>query len=118
MRQPFKMLLELILVDVLDGSKGARVKLATAIAEQARVGDLLRQCVLECVAQLGKQRRLVDEPASVQSPQHRMQHFLIEAHDVSQQAERGCLSDNGHGLQQLPIASREPVDPSGQYRVH
>ena len=53
--------IQAVRVELLDRGHNLRVKLAVPVAEQAAVGHLMGECMLEGVLQVREELRLVDE---------------------------------------------------------
>ena len=114
----FDVLVEAIGVEPLDRADERRVQRAAAIAQQAPVGDLVRQRVLERVLELGEQARLVQELRRLQPRQPASHSVLVEVGNDQQQGERHVLADDGGGLEEPLVLAVQPVDPRGEDGLH
>jgi hypothetical protein len=83
----------------LDRLHDLRVQADPAVLEQARIGDFVRERVLERVFEVREETRLEDEFAGPQSRQLAMQVLLRHACDGLQEIERDVLPDHRGGLE-------------------
>ena len=98
-RQPLHLFTQPVRVEPLHRRHDLGVKLATAVLEQAPVGDLVRERVLEGVLQVREELRLV-------------------VRDRRQERVGHVLADHRGRLQELLLLVRQPVDPRCQDRLH
>jgi hypothetical protein len=74
--QPLHVLGQAVGVQCLDGLHNLPMYGTPPLVEQAAVGDLVRERVLEGVFEIGEQRRLVQELRGLQPPQPLPQRVL------------------------------------------
>jgi hypothetical protein len=87
MSELFDMVARAVGVETFDGSDDTPVQLAPALAQQARVANLMRQGMLERVAQFREKRRPVEEPGRLQPDERGTQRALRHAGDGLQELE-------------------------------
>ena len=87
---------------------------AGALLEQARVGHLVGQSVLEGVLQIREEARLVDHLCGLEPGQSTMELVLRRGADRPQEFEGDVLADDCGGLQKLLLGAREAIDARGQ----
>src|SRR5215470_3051452 len=85
--------------------------------EEAAVGHLVSQRVLECVLELGEQTSLIEKLCCLQASERLSDHLLRLFDDRFEQRERHVLADYGRCLKQSLVFRRKVVDSSGQHRL-
>ena len=113
--------LELLVAIAVDGFERAddlRVECAASLAEQAAVGHLVGQRVLERVLGLGEEARFIEELGGLQASQPTAQVLLGQLGNDEQESERHVLADDGSSLEELLVPGSQPVDPRGKDRLH
>ena len=88
MGQPLDLLGQPVGIEPLDRLHDPRVEGPPALAEEAAVGHLVRQRVLERVLEVGKEARLVEELRGLQPGEPSAQLLLGLVGDGLQQRER------------------------------
>ena len=89
------------------------MKDAPSFLEQAAVGHLMRQRVLEGVLDVGKEPYLVQELRGLQSLESRLHDRLVGLGESLEQREWHVLADHCGNLQQVLVLRREPIDTRG-----
>ena len=117
-RQPLHVLDEAIGVQALDGGRHRGVKIAPALPQEARVGHVVGQRVLEGVLQIREELRLVEELRLLQMREPPPQGLLRLLRDRRQERVGHVLADHRGGLQEPLLLRRQPVDPRRQDRLH
>jgi hypothetical protein len=79
--QPGVVVLQMLLVKRLDGTRRLVMDRAAPLGQYRVVGDLLRQRMLEGVLGTSQARLLVDELAHLQVHQYRLELLLLFARD-------------------------------------
>ena len=88
------------------------------LLEQAAVGHLVRQGVLEGVVLLGEEPRLVEELGRLQVRQTAVQRRLGQLGNGLQQGQRHLRADDRGRLQEPLLLGRQAVDARRQHRLH
>src|SRR5215510_724136 len=83
--EPFDPLGQALRSEVLEGLHNARVQGTPTLLQQAAVGHLMGQGVLEGILALGKEARLVEELGSLQVGETAMQRLFGNLSDSLQQ---------------------------------
>ena len=91
---------------------------ATALAQQALVGDFERQSVSEGELGIGKERPLVEKLGCLQTSELATKLLIGVLGDRLEQRERHFVSDDCCSLKKPLVFGREPVDPPGQHRLY
>src|SRR5581483_7379194 len=102
----------------LDRIDDTAVQSATATAEQAAVGHVMGDGVLEGVLEIREQLRLVQELSSLEPTDLTAQHVLWDVRDRPQDCVRHVLAHHRGRLQYGLVLEREPVDPGRKDRLH
>jgi hypothetical protein len=118
LRQPVHVLDEAIGVHALHDGRHRGVKIAPALPQDARVGHVVGQRVLEGEFQFREQPRLVEELRLLQVPEPPPQDVLRLLRDRCQESMRHVLADHRGRLQEPLLLLRQPVDPRGQDCLH
>ena len=105
-------------VEPLDRGHDLGVELAAPVLQQAPVGHLVRERVLEGVLQVREELRLVEELRFLQMGEPAPQGLLRLLRDRRQQRVGHVLADHRGRLQQLLLLWRQPVDARRQDRLH
>ena len=85
-------------IQTLEGADDRPVQRLSALRQEAPVGDVVGQGVLEHVLELGKQARLVHELRSLQAPETPPEGFLVQSGHREEQRECHVGPDDGHRL--------------------
>jgi hypothetical protein len=85
----------------LDGLDDPRVHRAAALQDEAGVGDLVSEGVLERVLGLGKEPRLVEKLCALEASETLLKRALLLAGDRRQQRVGNVLADGRGGLEEL-----------------
>ncbi len=85
-----------------------------ALVEEASVGHLVRERVLERVFEVGEEARLVEELGRLEMGEPSAQLLLTLVRDRHQQGEGHILADDRGRLEQAFVFWRESVDPGGE----
>ncbi len=105
-------------VEPLDRGHDLRVQLAAPVLQQAPVGHLVRERVLEGVLQVREELRLVEELRLLQMREPAPQGLLRLLRDRREQRVGHVLADHRGRLQELLLLWRQPVDARRQDRLH
>ena len=95
-----------------------RVELAPPLLQEALVGHLIRQRVLEGVFQLGKEARLVEELGRLQEGESPPQVRLGHVGDGLEQRKGHLRPDHRRGLEQPLFVRWQPIDTGRQHGLH
>jgi len=117
MGQTLDVLGEALGMQALHGVDDAGMQVTATLVQQAAVGDLLGERVLERVFGIGEQTALVQEFGGGETPQHARNVRLAEIGHRAEQLERHVFAHDGSGLQETLLVRRQPVDASGQDRL-
>ena len=82
------------------------VERSTPVVGEARVGDLVRQGVVDRVHDLGQRARLVQELAGLKARESAPEHVLGEVGNGLEEGQRYVLADDRGGLQQMLLRQR------------
>ena len=93
----------------LEGAADSSVERLTAGGQQALVGDLLGERVLEDVHRLGRSAQLVQELEAPQLAERGLERASVAPHG-SQQPRRDLAAEDGGGLEEALGVLRQPVD--------
>ena len=88
------------------------------LLEQAAVGHLVRQGVLEGVFQLGEEVGLIEELRGLEVGEVAAQVSVRQVGNGLQQGQRHLGANDGGGLQQALGLRRQPVDARCQHGLH
>ena len=106
-------------VEALDGLDDPGVERAPALLEQAAVGHLVGERVLEGVLEVGEEARLVEELGGLEVGE------AVGAARPSGSSAIACEQGDGHvladdrgGLEEALVLRRQPVDARRQDRLH
>src|SRR5215813_5721540 len=91
---------------------------APSFLQEARLGHLVGQGVLERVLVLWEEPRLVEEPSHLEPRKPRAQLLVGGLADFSEQCNRDVPTDHGRRLEEPLLLRLEPVDPRGEQRLH
>ena len=92
----------------------AGVEAPPPILEQAPVGHVVGQGVLEGVLEIREEPRLVEELGGLEVARPAAERLLRLLRDGLEEGEGHVLADDGGGLEQPLVLGREPVDAGGQ----
>ena len=115
--EPLDLLREAIGVKRLDSLDDPRVQRAAPLLEQAAVGHLMGERVLERVLEIREEARLVEKLGRLETRETAPQRSSADVRDRLQQRERHVLADDGGGLEQPLVLGREAVDASREDRL-
>ena len=117
-REALDMLGEPVVAVLLDGFEDPRVELPSSRLEQTRVGDLVRQRVLEGVLDVGEEASLIEELDAPQVCEPSSERVLFQAGRGLKEDEGDVLADHGRGLQEAFLLRRQSVDPGGEHGLN
>ena len=95
MGQPLYMLREAVTVKRLDRVDDPGVKIAPTVLQEAAVGDIVREGMLEGVLEVGKEARLVQELGGLEVREPLTNGILGHVRDGLQECQGYVFSDNG-----------------------
>ena len=102
----------------LDRLHDLAVQPSTALLEQAAVGDVVRQSMLERVLDVREHARFVEKLGGLEPPDRGVELGLALPGDRLEQPERNVLPDDRRRLEDSPVRGRQPVDAGGQHGLH
>jgi hypothetical protein len=114
--QLLDMLGEAVGIGGLDGVHDPGVQRAAPVLEQAPVGHVVREGVLEGGFRIREQARLVQELRGLDPGEAAMKLFIGRVDNGAKQDEGHVLADDGRRLQQPLLLRGQPVDPVRQDR--
>ena len=117
-RQPFDLVGEAVGIEPFDGLHNARVQRSAPLLQEAAVGHLVRQGVLEGVGQSGNRQCLVEEFGGLQARETLMQRLLGHVGNGLQQGPGHLGADDCGGLEQALVLRWQAVDAGRQHRLH
>src|SRR5262249_54479883 len=91
---------------------------APSFLQEARLGHLVGQGVLERVLVLWEEPSLVEEPSRLKPSESRAQRLVGGLPAFSEQGNRDVPTDHRRCLKQSLLLGLEPVDPGGEQRLH
>src|SRR5260370_16871962 len=98
--------------------QNSQVKRHPSLLQEAPVGNLMRQRMLEGVLELREEVRFVEELGSLKVRETLTEVLFRILDDGLEQSERHVLADHGGSLEQALLRRWEPVDAPGQQRLH
>jgi hypothetical protein len=104
--QPFYLLSHPLGRQRFEGFDNARVQPPPPLQQEAVVGHLVCQGMLEGVFRLGEQARLIQELRRLEVHQAAMQRFLGHVSNGPQQGEGHLRTNDGSGLEQTLLLRR------------
>ena len=116
--QPFDLLGQPVAGERLEGLDDAGMERAPPLLQQAAVGHLVGEGVLEGVLELGEEARLVEELGRLEVREAAVQRRLGQLGNGLQQRQGHLRADDGGGLEQALLLRRQPVDARRQHRLH
>ena len=87
------------------------------VLEQAPVGDLVGERVLERVLEIREEARLVEELGRLEMRRAPAKLVLGLVRDSLEERERHVLPDDGGGLEEALVVGRESIDARGEDRL-
>src|SRR5215469_15804933 len=117
MRQAFDLLREPLRVQRLDRRDDASVQSAPPVLQDAPVGRLVREGVLEGVFEVREDARLVQELGGLKTTQRPTQVVLGRVGNGLQQREGHILANDRGGLEQTLVLGRQAIDAGGEDRL-
>src|SRR5262245_9331035 len=102
----------------LDQLADAAVQRTATLVEQALVGDVLHQRVLERILRIREQTRLVEQLARSETPEGLRKALLVEIGDALEQRQRDLVANHRGALQEVLLVRSQPIDARGQERLH
>ena len=117
-RQAFDLLGHPVPGERLQGLDNAGVQHPPPLLQQAAVGHLVGEGVLEGVLALGEEARLVEELGGLQVREAAVQRLLGQLGNGLQQRQGHLGANDGGGLEQALLLRRQPVDARRQHRLH
>ena len=106
MAQPLDLFSQALGVERLEGVEDLAVKRAPAVLEQAPVGHVVGQRVLEGVFEIGKEPRLVQKFCGTKLAQAPAQCLLGYLGDSLQEPKGHIFADDRGGLEQTLVVGR------------
>ena len=114
--QPVDVLGQPVGIEPLDGLHDPAVEGAPPVLEQAAVGDLVGEGVLERVFDVGEEPRLVEELRGLEGRQTLPEGVLGGLRDGLEKGDGHVLPDDRGHLEKAPCLGRQLVDACGQDR--
>jgi hypothetical protein len=105
-------------IERFDRLHDPRVQSPPALLEQAPVGHLVRQRMLEGVFEFGKQARFVQELGGLEMRQALAERCFGDVSDGLQERPGDLGADHSRGLQETLLVQWQAVDPCRQDRLH
>ena len=118
MRQAFDLLGHPLGRERLEGLDQARVQHPPPLQQEAAVGHLVRQGMLEGVFRLGEQAGLIQELRRLEVRQAAVQRRLGQLRNGLEQGQGHLGANHGRRLQEPLLLRRQPVDACCQHRLH
>ena len=94
-----------------------RVERTSPLLEEAPVGDLVGEGMLERVLEVGKEPRLIEELSGLEPVESPVELVVGELSDRLEKPERDVFPDHRRGLQQAFVFGRDPIDAGRQDRL-
>ena len=94
------------------------VEVTAPVGEEAPVGHLMRERVLEGVLEVGEEARLVDELGRLKVSQPATERLLVLVRDRLEESEGNVLPDDRGNLEEPLLLGRQAVDARGQDGLH
>src|SRR5262249_47198675 len=104
-------------METLDALHDLPMEGAPSLLQEARVGDVVREGMLEGVREIREEPRLVEELSGLQVAQAAPDSPLRSFGDRLKKRQRHILADDGGGLEKPFVLGREPVNARGQDRL-
>ena len=117
-RQAFDLLGHPVGRERLKGLDQARVQHPPPLQQEAVVGHLVRQGMLEGVVRLGEQAGLIQELRRLQVRQAAVQRRLGQLRNGLEQRQGHLGANDGSRLQEPLLLRRQPVDACRQHGLH
>ena len=95
-------------------SHDARVERTSPLLEEAPVGDLVGEGMLERVLEVGKEPRFIEEFSGLEPVESPVEFIVGELSDRLEKPERDVFPDHRRGLQQAFVFWRDPIDAGRQ----
>ena len=118
LRQTFDLLCQPVLSERFKGIDDAGMQRPPPLLEEAAVGHLMRQGMLEGILQLREEARLVQELCSLELSEVAVQVGVWQVGNGSQKGIRYLCANDRSGLQQALGLGREPVDAGREHGLH
>ncbi len=118
MGQAFDLLGQAVPGERLEGLDNAGMERPPPLLEEAPIGDLVGEGVLEGVFVLGKEARLVEELGRLEMRERAMQCRLGQLGNGPQQGQGHLGADDRRGLEEMFFCGRQAVDTRRQHRLH
>jgi hypothetical protein len=115
--QAFDLLGHPVAGERLQGLDDVGIEYPPPLLQEAPVGHLLGEDMLEGVRVLGKEARLVEEFGSLQVAEASVQGWLGQLGNGPQQGQGYLRADDRGGLEEARLRGRQPIDASGQDAV-
>src|ERR1700752_5160432 len=93
------------------------MQLPTTLMQQATVGDVVGERMLEGVLEIRIEPRLVEELGGLETIESRTQRVVGHFGDRLEQRERHVLAAHRRDLKEVLVLRRETVDASRQHRL-
>ena len=117
-RQAFDLLGHPVPGERLQGRDNAGMQHPPPLLQQAAVGHLLRQGVLEGVDQLGEQTRLVQELGVLEMREAQAERLFGQLRHGLEEGQRDLRPNDRRGLEQALLLRRQAVDARRQDGLH
>ena len=117
-RQAFDLLGHPLGRERLEGLDQARVQHPPPLQQEAAVGHLVRQGMLEGVFRLGEQARLIQELGRLEVRQAAVQRLLGQVRNGLEQGQGHLGANDGSRLEEPLLLRRQPVDARRQHGLH
>jgi hypothetical protein len=115
--EPFDLFCEPVRVQTFDGLQDPAMQGAPALLEEAAVGDLVGEAVLEGVGEIREETGLVQELGGLEVREAAAQGLLGQVRDGLEEGEGDILPDHRRGLEEALLLGGQPVDPGRQDRL-
>src|SRR3990172_666671 len=115
--QPFHMLDQAVGKESLNRLDDPRVEGPAPLLEQAPVGHLVGEGVLEGVLEVGKEARLVEELARLEMAETPAKLLLRKLGDHLEEGKRYILAHDRGSLEQPLVLGRQAIDPGRKDRL-
>ena len=118
MGEALDLLGEPIAVETLHGLGDPSVEVTAPAREEAPIGHLMGERVLERVLEVGEEARLVDKLGRLKVSQLTTERLLVLVRDSLEESEGKVLPDDRGNLEEPLLIGRQAVDARGQDGLH
>ena len=116
--EPFNVLAQPVLIEAFDGADDPGIEVAAPVVEEAPVGHLMRERVLEGVLEVGEQARLVKKLGRLKVTQPATERLLVLVRDRLEEGKGEVLPDDRGSLEEPFLLEGQAVDARGQNRLY